>query len=68
MHQPLHDEDKGDKGGNTRHVIFEGHPENCHYIMHPSISNDNPAPINAACAQQMEGKNGEGLAAFLITM
>jgi S1/P1 Nuclease len=22
LHQPLHDEDDGDKGGNTRHVIF----------------------------------------------
>ena len=23
LHQPLHDEDNSDKGGNTRHVIFE---------------------------------------------
>ncbi len=26
LHQPLHDEDNGDKGGNTRHVIFDGTP------------------------------------------
>jgi hypothetical protein len=26
LHQPLHDEDNGDKGGNTRRVIFDGHP------------------------------------------
>ena len=26
MQQPLHDEDEGDKGGNERHVIFEGIP------------------------------------------
>jgi hypothetical protein len=32
MHQPLHDEDKGDKGGNTRHVIFDGRPDNLHWI------------------------------------
>ena len=32
LHQPLHDEDNGDKGGNTRHVIFEGHPDNLHWV------------------------------------
>jgi hypothetical protein len=32
MHQPLHDEDDGDKGGNTRHVIFDGRPDNLHWI------------------------------------
>ena len=30
MHQPLHDEDDGDKGGYGRHVIFHGHPDNLH--------------------------------------
>ena len=28
LHQPLHDEDNGDKGGNKRQVIFDGHPGN----------------------------------------
>ena len=32
MHQPLHDEDDGDKGGNARHVIFDGRPDNLHWI------------------------------------
>lgn len=32
LHQPLHDEDDGDKGGNTRHVIFDGRPGNLHWI------------------------------------
>ena len=32
LHQPLHDEDNGDKGGNTRHVIFDGHPDNLHWV------------------------------------
>lgn len=32
MHQPLHDEDNGDKGGNTRHVIFDGRHDNLHWI------------------------------------
>lgn len=32
MHQPLHDEDDGDKGGNARHVIFDGKPDNLHWI------------------------------------
>ena len=32
LHQPLHDEDNGCKGGNTRHVIFGGHPDNLHWV------------------------------------
>jgi hypothetical protein len=32
MHQPLHDEDDADKGGNSRHVIFDGHPDNLHWV------------------------------------
>ena len=32
MHQPLHDEDDGDKGGNARPVTFEGHPDNLHWV------------------------------------
>jgi hypothetical protein len=30
LHQPLHDEDDHDKGGNTRHVIFDGYRDNLH--------------------------------------
>ena len=32
MHQPLHVADDGDKGGNGRHVIFHGHPDNLHWV------------------------------------
>jgi hypothetical protein len=32
MHQPLHDEDNADKGGNDRHVILDGHPDNLHWV------------------------------------
>jgi hypothetical protein len=32
MHQPLHDEDDGDKGGNARHVIFDGRPDSPHWV------------------------------------
>jgi hypothetical protein len=32
LHQPLHDEDNHDKGGNTRHVVFERHPDNLHWV------------------------------------
>jgi hypothetical protein len=32
MHQPLHDDDNGDKGGNDRHVIWDGHPDNLHWV------------------------------------
>ena len=30
--QPLHVTHNGDEGGNTRHVIFEGHPDNLHWV------------------------------------
>jgi hypothetical protein len=32
MHQPPHDEDDGDKGGNGRQVIFDGKPDNLHWV------------------------------------
>ena len=32
MHQPLHDEDDGDEGWNRRHVIFDGRPDNLHWV------------------------------------
>ena len=32
LHQPLHDEDNGDKGGNSRYVVFERRPDNLHWI------------------------------------
>ena len=37
LHQPLHDEDNGDKGGNTRHVIFYGHPDKLHWVWDASL-------------------------------
>ncbi len=32
LHQPLHDEDNGDKGGNSRRVIFGGRLDNLHWV------------------------------------
>ena len=32
LHQPLHCEDNQDKGGNAQQVIFEGHPDNLHWV------------------------------------
>ena len=32
LHQPLHDEDDHDKGGNERRVIFGGHPDELHWV------------------------------------
>jgi len=32
MHQPLHGEDNGDRGGNGRQVVFEGHSDNLHSV------------------------------------
>jgi hypothetical protein len=55
MHQPLHDEDNGDKGGNTRYVIFEGHPDNLHWVWDTGLLqriSRNPA----AFAAQLESR------------
>jgi hypothetical protein len=32
LHQPLHCENNNDEGGNTREVIFEGHPDRLHWV------------------------------------
>ena len=32
LHQRLHREDDGDNGGNVRHDIFDGHPDNLHWV------------------------------------
>jgi hypothetical protein len=50
LHQPLHDEDHGDKGGNTRYVVFERHPDNLHWIWGNGLLehiNLNPAALAA---------------------
>jgi hypothetical protein len=50
LHQPLHDEDNGDKGGNTRQVIFNGHPDNLHWVWDTGLLehiNRNPAAFAA---------------------
>ena len=40
MHQPLHDEDNGDKGGNSRHVIFEGKLDNLRWVWDTGLLRD----------------------------
>ena len=55
LHQPLHDEDNGDKGGNTRHVIFDRHPDNLHWVWDTGLLQDinrNPA----ALAEELESQ------------
>ncbi|MGD0006956.1 MAG: S1/P1 nuclease [Terriglobia bacterium] len=50
LHQPLHDEDNGDKGGNTRHVVFDGHPDNLHWVWDTGLLQHitrNPATLAA---------------------
>jgi S1/P1 Nuclease len=32
LHQPLHCEDNHDQGGNRQEVVFEGHPDNLHWV------------------------------------
>jgi len=32
LHQPLHDEDKTDRAGNATQVIFDGKPDNLHWV------------------------------------
>jgi hypothetical protein len=40
MQQPLHVADNGDKGGNTRHVIFRGHPDKLHWAWDTGLLQD----------------------------
>jgi nuclease S1 len=40
LHQPLHDEDDGDVGGNLRHVIFDGRRDNLHWIWDTGLLRD----------------------------
>ncbi|HEY6273763.1 MAG TPA: S1/P1 nuclease [Terriglobales bacterium] len=50
LHQPLHDEDNGDKGGNERHVIFDGRPDNLHWVWDTGLLEDigrNPEELAA---------------------
>ena len=39
MHQPLHDEDDSDYGGNDRRVIFDGHTDNLHWVWDTGLLN-----------------------------
>lgn len=55
LHQPLHDEDNDDKGGNGRHVIFDGKPDNLHWVWDTGLLehiNRNPQ----ALAAELESK------------
>jgi hypothetical protein len=55
MHQPLHVADNGDRGGNTRHVIFGGHPDNLHWVWDSGLFQhitNNPA----ALAEELESR------------
>lgn len=54
INQPLHDEDDGDKGGNTRHVLFDGRPDNLHWIWNTGLlEHINRSP--EAPAAELEG-------------
>ena len=55
MHEPLHDEDNGDEGGNRRDVIFDGHPDNLHWVWDTGLLqhiNRNPAALAAELDSQ----------------
>jgi hypothetical protein len=82
LHQPLHDEDNGDKGGNTRQVIFEGHPDNLHWVWDTGLLEHitrNPAafaaelenrkfPAFGLCAHEPVGAEHEPCALLLASL
>jgi len=37
LYQPLHDEDDGDKGGNTRHSAVDRKPDNLHWVWNTGL-------------------------------
>ena len=40
LHQPLHDENDDDRGGNRRRVIFDGHRDNLHWVWDTGLLRD----------------------------
>jgi hypothetical protein len=55
LHQPLHNEDDHDKGGNARHVIFDGYRDNLHWVWDTGLMRDiNRHP--AALAAELESR------------
>jgi hypothetical protein len=69
MHQPLHDEDDGDRGGNERHVIFDGKPDNLHWVWDTGLIeriDRNPdalaAELQRRITDQDSGESGRGRA------
>jgi S1/P1 Nuclease len=62
LHQPLHDEDDRDKGGNTRHVIFDGRPDNLHWIWGTGLLehiNRNPEALAAELESRITPQDRE---------
>jgi S1/P1 Nuclease len=67
FHQPLHDEDNGDKGGNERHVIFDGKSDNLHWVWDTGLLehiNRNPRALATELEQHhhsaRSGRVGQG--------
>ena len=62
MHQPLHDEDDADKGGNDRRVIFDGHPDNLHWVWDTGLLNHisrNPDALAAELESRISPQDRE---------
>lgn len=62
MHQPLHDEDNADKGGNGRHVIFDGKPDNLHWTWDTGLLNHinrNPEALAAELERHITAEDRE---------
>jgi hypothetical protein len=60
LHQPLHDEDNGDRGGNGRHVVFEGHPDNLHWVWDTGLIeriDRNPQALAAELERRITGQD-----------
>jgi hypothetical protein len=60
LHQPLHCEDNHDKGGNTQQVIFEGHPDNLHWVWDTGLVQEispDPQALAAALEHQISSRD-----------
>lgn len=60
LHQPLHDEDNGDKGGNARQVVFHGHPDNLHWVWDTGLLQHlgrNPRALAADLDRRITGQD-----------
>lgn len=64
LHQPLHCEDHHDAGGNKQEVVFEGHPDNLHWVWDTGLVEEIDRDPNTLAADLGRRITAQDLAAW----